>query len=189
MPLTGIWRLKERPWKESKMGLGPTDKNNLKSECNHLLQKGENLQINPKLVLELLEENSEIKNLIQWVEDLQSGMYINCVYCGHRYGPAKKTPVSMAEVLKQHIEQCSKHPMSKLKIEHARMLAMLKEFTYKGGDGLCICCNRYEKTGHTPNCRLEQLFKDVESTSMCMDCGKVIKTVEQSKHLKECPKR
>lgn len=51
----------------------------------------------------------------KWVNDLQSGMYVNCVYCGHRYGPEKDTPVSMAEVLKAHIEKCPEHPMSKLK--------------------------------------------------------------------------
>ena len=28
----------------------------------------------------------------QWVADLQSGLYINCVYCGHRYGPRETTP-------------------------------------------------------------------------------------------------
>ena len=53
----------------------------------------------------------------QWVDDLQKGMYVNCVYCGHRYGPADKVPVSMADVLKEHIEQCPKHPLSKMKAE------------------------------------------------------------------------
>ena len=57
----------------------------------------------------------EIKRLDAWVNDLQSGMYINCVYCGHRYGPQDKVPCSMAEALKKHIEQCPKHPMSALK--------------------------------------------------------------------------
>lgn len=56
-----------------------------------------------------------IENLQQWVNDLQSGMYINCVYCGHRYGPKEDTPVSMADILKEHIEKCPEHPMSKLK--------------------------------------------------------------------------
>ena len=56
-----------------------------------------------------------IKQLREWNNDLQSGMYINCVYCGHRYGPKNKIPTSMADVLKEHIEHCSKHPMSKLK--------------------------------------------------------------------------
>lgn len=57
------------------------------------------------------------RKLRQWVDDLQSGMYINCVYCGHRYGPQDEVPASMADVLKEHIEVCPKHPMSKLKKE------------------------------------------------------------------------
>lgn len=60
----------------------------------------------------LQEENLKLK---QWINDLQSGMYVNCVYCGHRYGPEGETPVSMAEVLKEHIENCPNHPVSELK--------------------------------------------------------------------------
>lgn len=59
----------------------------------------------------------ELERYKQWVNDLQSGMYVNCIYCGHRYGPEDKVPSSMADVLKQHIEQCPEHPMSKLKAE------------------------------------------------------------------------
>jgi len=62
-------------------------------------------------------QQQEIDRLQQWVNDLQSGMYVNCVYCGHRYGMENDTPVAMADVLKEHIEHCSKHPMSKLKQE------------------------------------------------------------------------
>lgn len=58
---------------------------------------------------------AEIARLKQWVDDLQSGMYVNCVYCGHRYGPEATTPVSMAEALRRHVEQCPKHPMSAIK--------------------------------------------------------------------------
>ena len=58
---------------------------------------------------------TEIKEMNEWVNDLQSKMYVNCVYCGHRYGPKESTPVSMADCLKAHIEKCPKHPMSKLK--------------------------------------------------------------------------
>ena len=65
----------------------------------------------------LLTARATIEKLEAWVNDLQSGMYINCVYCGHRYGPREDTPVAMSEVLKQHIEKCPKHPMSKLKGE------------------------------------------------------------------------
>jgi hypothetical protein len=56
-----------------------------------------------------------IERLNSWISDLQSGMYVNCVYCGHRYGPEKDTPVAMAEILKRHVAQCPEHPMSKLK--------------------------------------------------------------------------
>jgi hypothetical protein len=52
-----------------------------------------------------------------WVDDLQSGMYINCVYCGHRYGPSDEIPVSMGDTLKAHVEQCPDHPMSQLRAE------------------------------------------------------------------------
>lgn len=56
-----------------------------------------------------------VRQLEQWVADLQSGMYVNCVYCGHRYGPKESTPMSMADILKEHIEICPEHPASKLK--------------------------------------------------------------------------
>ena len=63
------------------------------------------------------DAEAEIKRLQQWVDDLMSGMQVNCVYCGHRYGPATDIPVAMADILKEHIEQCPAHPMSKLKNE------------------------------------------------------------------------
>ena len=58
---------------------------------------------------------NELKKLRKWINDLQSGMYVNCVYCGHRYGPNDEVPSSMADVLKIHIENCPDHPMSELK--------------------------------------------------------------------------
>lgn len=54
-----------------------------------------------------------IARLKAWVADLQSGMYVNCVYCGHRYGPADGTPVALADVLKEHVEHCPEHPAMK----------------------------------------------------------------------------
>ena len=82
------------------------------------------------------------KRLRQWVNDLQSGMYVNCVYCGHRYGPSENTPVSMADVLKEHIEHCPEHPMSKLKAQLAASQRMERAAvedlsTYKDC-GFCI---------------------------------------------------
>lgn len=73
----------------------------------------------------------EIADLQQWVNDCQSGMFVNCVYCGHRYGPREDTPVAMADVLRQHIEQCPKHPLSAAKAEIDRLRAAL----------LCEDCN------------------------------------------------
>lgn len=71
---------------------------------------------------------AEIDRFKAWVDDLQSDMYINCVYCGHRYGPNTEVPASMADVLKEHIEQCPKHPMSKLKAENQRLREAAKPF-------------------------------------------------------------
>jgi len=67
----------------------------------------------------------EIADLRKWVNDLQSGMYINCVYCGHRYGPKDEVPASMADVLKKHIEKCPKHPMSALHKEVSRLKSII----------------------------------------------------------------
>lgn len=58
----------------------------------------------------------DIDELKQWVQDLQSGMYINCVYCGHRYGPNSDVGTgTIAQALTEHIERCPEHPMSVLK--------------------------------------------------------------------------
>ena len=81
----------------------------------------------------LVEKNkqmkAEVERLTAWANDLQSGMYVNCVYCGHRYGPGETTPVSMADALKEHIEHCPEHPMSKLKAESEQLQAELKKET------------------------------------------------------------
>lgn len=73
--------------------------------------------------------NGEVERYQQWVRELQSGMTVNCVYCGHSYGPAEETPVSMADVLKEHIEHCPEHPMAKLKVENERLAAEVERLT------------------------------------------------------------
>jgi hypothetical protein len=65
----------------------------------------------------------ELARYRQWVQDLQAGMFINCVYCGHMYGPDDEVPASMADVLKEHVEQCPEHPMSALKRSHDALVA------------------------------------------------------------------
>jgi len=61
------------------------------------------------------------KKMKAHVDDLQSGMYVNCVYCGFRYGPKETTPVTMADALKEHVERCEEHPMSKLRKENEEL--------------------------------------------------------------------
>ena len=73
----------------------------------------------------------EIERLNQWVADLQSGMYVNCVYCGHRYGPGETTPVSMADALKEHVQQCPEHPMSELKRENSGLRSEVADANLK----------------------------------------------------------
>lgn len=97
----------------------------------------EKLKLTPKEIKSLLHDGgislainnrelqSEISRLKSWVNDLQSGMYVNCVYCGHRYGQTDEVPVSMADVLKAHIEQCPNHPMSKLRQENEQLKSAL----------------------------------------------------------------
>jgi DNA-directed RNA polymerase subunit RPC12/RpoP len=68
------------------------------------------------LVRNCAKANAENDVLEAWIDDLQSGMYINCVYCGHRYGPNPSLDQShlltMRKALEQHIAECPKHPLS-----------------------------------------------------------------------------
>jgi len=61
------------------------------------------------------EYEKKIKQLKDWISDLQSGMYVNCVYCGHRFKPNPEAFPSQAEVLREHMEKCPEHPLFKAK--------------------------------------------------------------------------
>ncbi len=89
--------------------------------------------------------NDEIARLQAWVDDLGSEMYINCAYCGHRYGPREGTPVAMADVLKEHIIQCPQHPLSHAKDEIARLRHLVYLFS---DDNPCVVRNDYCTTHH-----------------------------------------
>ena len=73
--------------------------------------------------------------LERWIDDLQSGMWINCVYCGHRYGPSDEHPAtlhdegprSMKDALREHIAQCPEHPLSKAEAENASLREALRD--------------------------------------------------------------
>ncbi len=75
------------------------------------------------------QQKVEIERLQQWVHDLQSGMYINCVYCGHRYGPDDKVSPTMQQVLYDHITECPKHPLNAAKARIAALEQLLLEIT------------------------------------------------------------
>jgi len=79
----------------------------------------------------------EIESLQNWVADCQSGMYINCVYCGHRYGPQDEVPSSMADVLREHVEQCPKHPLSAVKAEIERLRSRVRTLEEEGAKTIC----------------------------------------------------
>jgi len=74
-----------------------------------------------------LPRQEDVDNLKLWVSDLQSGMYINCVYCGHRYGPSNEAPQAMSEVLTKHIAECPKHPFNHAKKRIAELEKLLEE--------------------------------------------------------------
>lgn len=58
------------------------------------------------------DKDERIEQLEGWVRDLQRGCYINCVYCGHRYGPnIEEVP---ADALRKHVAMCRDHPMAEL---------------------------------------------------------------------------
>lgn len=98
----------------------------------------------------------ELAWLRGWVDDLQSGMYINCVYCGHRYGPNDKVPGAMADVLKAHVEVCPEHPMSALtrQLQEAVELLALSRCPDEDCDGsgtkvgvVPVCCGAMDADG------------------------------------------
>ena len=92
------------------------ENNGLKSQRMAMLEDA-NRRANLALGNQAEELGGIIEKQKRWIDDLQAGMYINCVYCGHRYGPEDEVPASMADVLKEHVESCPDHPMSKLKAE------------------------------------------------------------------------
>ena len=59
-------------------------------------------------VLDCRKDCDEMKRLQAWIADLQSDLYVNCVYCGHRYGPGEeKIP---ADALRRHIATARQKP-------------------------------------------------------------------------------
>lgn len=67
------------------------------------------------------EEFVDIKKLSKfltsqqrWIDDLQSKLFINCVYCGHRYGPTQlEIP---REMLIKHQLDCPSAPLRSIRL-------------------------------------------------------------------------
>lgn len=102
----------------------------------------------------------EMTRLRDWVGDLQSGLYINCVYCGFRYGPGESTPATLPEAgetlaataLREHVSKCPEHPMSRLRAERDALRAALEGLGAKP-DGYCFCLDQAQiNDGHTGEC-------------------------------------
>ena len=116
-------------------------------------------EIEKSLRESLKDVEKENERLTNWVNDLQSGMYINCVYCGHRYGPSKDTPVAMADVLKAHIEKCPKHPMSALRSQLSDAYKAIRKRHVDEENARCRFCHApidFDKppngSPHKPTC-------------------------------------
>ncbi|NUP13831.1 MAG: hypothetical protein HOW73_47965 [Polyangiaceae bacterium] len=55
-----------------------------------------------------------LKEARAWVRRLRDNRIVTCVYCGHAYPPGSET--HGAEVLKEHIRSCEKHPMREIEL-------------------------------------------------------------------------
>lgn len=55
------------------------------------------------------EAKAELASAQAWIERLQDGRTLTCVYCGHEYSPG--TPAHGVGALTEHIKVCPRHPM------------------------------------------------------------------------------
>jgi hypothetical protein len=122
-----------------------------------------------------LEQQNERLRL--WIQDLQAGCYVNCVYCGHRYGPGETTPVSMADALKAHVEQCPQHPMSELR----EMLDEAAPFLRQ----LASQCEGCEGSGEIP--RASGPAPEDEYSEPCKHCEPIWKLIERIEPARPAP--
>jgi len=113
--------------------------------CNHGYNTGHQAAWMPDDETELLNDSCRAINFLQeqarvlqqYIDDLQSEVYINCAYCGHRYGPKSSTPYTMSSLLSEHIEKCEKHPLfianKKIKQLEEKLSSKEKEITNANG--------------------------------------------------------
>jgi len=130
----------------------------------------------------------KIEQLKSWINDLQAGMYINCVYCGHRYGPDDKVPASMADVLKEHIEQCPKHPLFEANQEIERLKEERKhedKLKRLYLDQLADQGNQIEQLEKEKEWLIKLLYKKICATPITLDAYRRSITDLMQQELKE----
>jgi hypothetical protein len=119
-----------------------------------------------------------IAELEEWVYDLQEGMSINCVYCGHRYGPDDEhaatvveegaTP-TMQDALRAHISDCPKHPMS----EQRDRITTLEQALRASSEGFHVLADHpgQWKYCHILRCQTDQSLLGEGEGSVCPECN------------------
>ncbi len=159
-----LHKIRGGPWFDLANDLSPNDAEYL-------------LALRNKAIPALKSLLAKLRIADQWISDLQSGMYINCVYCGHRYGPSDSAPVSMATVLYEHIKICPKHPLSKA--ESALTLARTEI------EGLRALATKYTVAEHWD---LSETWRQPKGF-ICQACDAEAKTVASIEHKETCALR
>lgn len=144
---------------------------------------------------ELLAENERLK---QHVADLQSGMFINCVYCGHRYGPQKDTPATVIEAdpegVKRVIAKLSHIPKT-IELKHYRRVFAEVYLDRPASDAEVTCSgDAMTDTWNETDASLRDL--KVWVPLYCKELAKRLSSVGSGttmaealkNHIKQCPK-
>ena len=98
------------------------------------------------------ELEAELERYKKWVADLQSGMYLNCVYCGYSFGKEdvlhkaeEDGSINMAQILAAHVSHCPRHPMWQLRndYDHYRNMEHVRKLEWRDvyEDEACDTCH------------------------------------------------
>ena len=77
---------------------------------------------------------NKIKTLKAWYNEMRAWMYVTCVYCGQ---PIIKEGerVIVVDALKEHNEQCPKHPLAHAKKEIERLRSIIDQAAVEAAGG------------------------------------------------------
>jgi hypothetical protein len=115
-------------WHEVDYPPGSTEGQSLRSSSEHPVASNESKSISDvygRMLRSFLETNpgpnhgetpeQTIARQKKWINELLAGNTVNCIFCGHCYGPSATTAVSQQDVLKAHVMQCPEHPLAVLR--------------------------------------------------------------------------